>query len=116
MWNAVLPYPVKASVNSVWKRSKTGVFLSGAAKEYRKEVFYALRSHEKFGKQKVSMYINMYPPDNRKRDIDNILKTVLDALQYAQIFDNDNQVVVLRIEKFSKIANGALDVIIECVP
>jgi len=39
-----------------------------------------------------------YPPDKRKRDLDNLVKVILDSLQYAGIIPNDNQVKSIFME------------------
>jgi crossover junction endodeoxyribonuclease RusA len=41
--------------------------------------------------------IEAWPPDKRKRDLDNILKSLLDALTYAGIWEDDSQIDDLRI-------------------
>jgi crossover junction endodeoxyribonuclease RusA len=38
------------------------------------------------------MRIELTPPDNRKRDIDNCFKALLDSLEGAAVFINDSQV------------------------
>ena len=43
--------------------------------------------------------IEAYPPDKRKRDLDNILKSLLDALQHAGMYPDDSQIDVLSIAR-----------------
>ncbi len=38
----------------------------------------------------LSVEVFFFLPDNRKRDIDNMLKTLWDVLEKAQIIENDN--------------------------
>ncbi|NBW23084.1 MAG: RusA family crossover junction endodeoxyribonuclease, partial [Caulobacteraceae bacterium] len=38
-----------------------------------------------------------FPPDKRKRDLDNVLKSLLDALTHANVWDDDSQIDDLRI-------------------
>ena len=40
----------------------------------------------------LAMKVRAYPPDRRKRDIDNIQKPLLDALEKARAFYNDCQI------------------------
>jgi len=47
----------------------------------------------------VSLTFDLYPPDGRKRDIDNVLKPVLDALEARKVFKNDNQVARLTVTR-----------------
>lgn len=41
---------------------------------------------------RLGLEIEAYPPDRRKRDLDNIFKCLLDSLQHAKIYENDNQI------------------------
>ena len=41
--------------------------------------------------------IDAYPPDKRRRDLDNTLKCCLDSIQKAGIIDDDYNIVDLRI-------------------
>lgn len=68
----------------------------------------------------VKLFIQMYPPDNRVRDTDNILKAVFDSLKKAGIYDDDRRVkehtvrredelkgcLVVKLTKWSKDANN----------
>lgn len=47
----------------------------------------------------VEIVIQIIPPDNRKRDIDNVLKGLLDSLTKAKVWKDDSQIVDLRIIK-----------------
>lgn len=40
----------------------------------------------------LALRILAYPPDRRERDIDNIQKPLLDALEKANAYENDNQI------------------------
>ena len=60
-----------------------------------------------------SVLIDAYPPDKRKRDIDNLLKPVLDALgEYGAITD-DSDIKELCICKLEKRDGGELEVYIK---
>ncbi len=56
------------------------------------------------------------PPDRRKRDLDNLLKPVLDALtEYGAITD-DSKVDDLRIQRMNPVKNGSIQVSISEIP
>jgi crossover junction endodeoxyribonuclease RusA len=40
----------------------------------------------------LKLTIRAHRPDNRRRDIDNILKPLLDALAHAGIYEDDSQI------------------------
>jgi crossover junction endodeoxyribonuclease RusA len=57
----------------------------------------------------VSIIAN-FPNNDRKRDIDNLLKATLDALQAAKVFCDDSQVGRLTIERAVNVNDGSMDV------
>lgn len=52
--------------------------------------------------------IDLYPPDKRLRDVDNVIKPTLDALQKAGVLVNDNQICRLLVERKSIIPHGQI--------
>jgi Holliday junction resolvase RusA-like endonuclease len=55
---------------------------------------------------RLALEIEVYPPDNRRRDIDNVQKALLDALQHGGAYHDDSQVVRLEIEKCQPVEGG----------
>ena len=102
MIELTLPFPVSA--NHVWKhrRANHRAYLSQRAKMFRAEVVATLRSlgvQPLLGPLRVEIII--HPPDQRKRDLDNLLKSLLDALQHGRAFVDDSQIshlVIIRRE------------------
>jgi crossover junction endodeoxyribonuclease RusA len=41
---------------------------------------------------KVMLVGEFYPPDSRRRDLDNVLKCTLDSLVHAGLMDDDSQI------------------------
>ncbi|HEX3767537.1 MAG TPA: RusA family crossover junction endodeoxyribonuclease [Puia sp.] len=64
-------------------------------------------------KATFSLKIYVYPPDGKKRDLDNILKVLIDSLVRAHIIKDDSQVCRLYVEKCDIIKNGKVLVRIE---
>lgn len=52
--------------------------------------------NKKLNKQ-LKVTITAYRPDNRRRDLDNLLKAVLDALTHAGVYEDDHLICDLRI-------------------
>ena len=52
--------------------------------------------------------IIIYPPDKRKRDMDNIKKALFDALQNAGLYKDDCQIIDDHTIKVNKIVKGGL--------
>lgn len=50
--------------------------------------------------------IEMHPPDNRRRDIDNGLKTLIDSLVRGGLIKDDSQIIRLMVSKLDTISYG----------
>jgi crossover junction endodeoxyribonuclease RusA len=48
---------------------------------------------------KLSMEVILVLPNHRKRDIDNMLKSLWDVLEKAKVIKNDNQIYEIRTLK-----------------
>jgi crossover junction endodeoxyribonuclease RusA len=53
----------------------------------------------KLGTARIAMSVVLFPKDRRKQDIDNRIKALWDALADAGVFDNDEQIDTLFIER-----------------
>lgn len=56
----------------------------------------------------LAVQIEVYPPDNQRRDLDNTMKALLDALQHGGAYRDDSQIVCLVIEKRSPLLGGKM--------
>ena len=66
-----LPYP--PTVNTYWRRVGNKTILSAKARDYRREVWDSLRFRSlPTLTGDVELVITFYPPDRRKRDLDNL--------------------------------------------
>lgn len=66
-----------------------------------------------YNDQKLRVEIDLHPPNNkpgRPMDLDNALKCVLDSLQKAGAFNDDNNIWSLLIERKCEIEDGELKV------
>ncbi len=113
-----LPWP--PSVNRIWRsvkiRGSGRVLLSREGREYRRAVKIALRACTRvlgaYFSRPVSVQIAAHPPDARRRDLDNVLKAVLDAITHAGVWDDDRRVDDLHIWRMPPVAGGRIDVVI----
>lgn len=100
----VLPWP--PSVNHYWRRSKNGMMhISAEGVAFREAVGWNA-AQQKAPKQLAGdliVDIEAFMPDKRRRDLDNILKALLDALTHAGVWMDDSQIVDLRIRKAKTI-------------
>lgn len=119
MIQVIIPYP--PSVNTYWRAVKGRVILSKKGREYRYVVNEAIAAafegdevddpRPLLGRLKVKIVATM--PDKRRRDIDNINKAALDALGYAGVYGDDNQIDDLQVVRGDVFSPGCLDITIE---
>ena len=91
-----LPWP--PSVNRYWRSVGGRVLISADGRKYRGRV-EAVASADRFGGSPVLVSIYAHFPDQRRRDLDNLLKAPLDALTAAGMWDDDSQIQALTIRK-----------------
>lgn len=109
-----LPYP--PSVNTYWRSIRTGklagrVLVSEKGREYQAAVGKAVK-RAKLGKPlttRLAVDVLVYPPDRRARDLDNVLKALLDSCQKAAVFVNDSQIDTLLIERRWPVPDGRVE-------
>lgn len=72
-----------------------------SVQKYVSDCLYLLKTQslKSISTEKLQIHLLIYPPDLRKRDIDNVCKVVLDTLQRAGIYENDFMVWKLTIER-----------------
>ena len=93
-----LPWP--PSVNNYWHHNRRGqVFLSAKGKEFREVCMQNVPLfHDCWESERVLLKVRAVPPDKRRRDLDNILKAILDGLEAARVFADDSQVKILDVQ------------------
>jgi crossover junction endodeoxyribonuclease RusA len=107
-----LPYP--PTVNTYWRHVGHKVLVSAKGRAYRVDVqAAALRNGLRRMAGELSVSVDVYPPDLRRRDLDNLLKSLLDSLQHAGAYDDDSQIAKLTVERMGVIPQGMVVVSIE---
>jgi crossover junction endodeoxyribonuclease RusA len=64
----------------------------------------------------VKVRIVVHPPDRRRRDLDNVLKAILDSLEKSDVIEDDRQVRRLLVEFGQTVKGGKVVVEIERLP
>lgn len=92
-----LPYP--PSVNHYWRHFRGRTVISREGRTFRTNVCALLAGGNGPRKPpsggRIALAMDAFPPDRRRRDLDNIQKAVLDALQHAGVYEDDNQIDLL---------------------
>ena len=94
-----LPYP--PSINGYWRtvriNGKNRTLISKRGREYRADVIQAIGKGIPALNARIKVEIRAFMPDKRRRDIDNILKSLNDSLTHAGVWNDDEQIDDLRI-------------------
>jgi crossover junction endodeoxyribonuclease RusA len=92
-----MPWP--PSVNKYWRTFQGRMIISAEGRSYRKAVAdqVLIQRGAKHYAGKLCVVIEAFRPDNRRRDLDNLLKAVLDGCTHAGVWEDDSNIVDLRI-------------------
>lgn len=106
-----LPWPPTSNHNV--KHANGGHYLSREHKLFRTDVAtLILMAGVKHGSERLMISMEAFPPDRRRRDIDNLIKPVLDALQHGGAYADDSQVDAISIKRGEIRSGGAIEVIL----
>ena len=114
----VLPYPPSVnhykSVGRIVRTSNGKLYQkrvnSNKTLQFYHEVWLRIRQEGviSFGKSTISVSVDVYPPDKRRRDIDNLAKLILDSLQRGGLYDDDYQIARLLVVRRDIIPLGQI--------
>ncbi len=98
MIRLILPWP--PSANRYWRHPASGPLagrhlISAEGRAYRKAVRLAMveqLQRQPCLRQRVVVEVQAAPPDNRRRDLGNLDKALMDALTHAGLWLDDSQI------------------------
>jgi crossover junction endodeoxyribonuclease RusA len=105
------PYP--PSVNHYWGQCGKRKYITKRGIDFRSSIsgLVADKAQETITHE-IEAFVTLYPPDKRRRDLDNPMKALLDAMQEAGVYDDDCQIKKLTIEMRNPIKGGKCCVVI----
>lgn len=101
----ILDLPWPPSINHYYGFVGAKRFIDKPGREFRKtvhEIVLSTMNKPDLKDKRLSMKIEVYPPDNRRRDLDNIVKSLADSLQHAGVYNDDcmiDELLVYRMHK-----------------
>ena len=116
----ILPFP--PSVNAYWRSPNKGaakgkLLVSEAGRRFKHAVRAAiieqLKAIPRPSAANAEVAIVLYPPDYRRRDLDNYNKALFDALTFAGIWEDDSQVKRMAIEWGENVKGGRVEITIK---
>ncbi|ELY3599405.1 RusA family crossover junction endodeoxyribonuclease [Cronobacter sakazakii] len=114
-----LPFP--PSVNTYWRAPNKGPLagrhlISAKGRAYQSDACAAiieqLRKLPKPSSALAAVEIILFPPDARRRDIDNYNKALFDALTHAGIWEDDSQIKRMLVEWGPVVKKGKVEITI----
>lgn len=100
-----LPYP--PSVNHYWRRVGFRTLISRGGRRYRRDVVALLAAGRAAPlRGRVELVVHVFPPDDRRRDLDNLQKALCDALQHAGVYADDSQIDRLDVHRGPVVPGG----------
>lgn len=86
-----LPFP--PSVNGIWRAAKGRHYCSPRYQAWKTEAGFLARSQARTARVSgpYAVQLNFVRPDRRRRDLDNLLKSVIDLLRDLSITDDDSE-------------------------
>ena len=88
--------PVAPSVNTYYRKFNNRMIVSEKGRNYQKQVQEIVRKEKPESFQaddRLRLEVDFYPPDKRRRDLDNFCgKALQDSLQYSGIYFDDEQI------------------------
>lgn len=106
-----LPFP--PSTNTYWRstivQGRQRVLISKQGRSFRRAVLetcLVLNPGKLAGP--LAATVDLYPPCHRRRDVDNYNKGLFDALGEAGLYDDDSQIIDLRVRMHPKKPPGCV--------
>ena len=109
----VLYVPFPPTINSYYKMTRMGQrYLDKSVREFRDTVAESVNQQCPGLKLDVPLFMEVYlfMPDRRKRDVDNYMKGLLDALTEAGLWEDDSLVDQLHIYRGEVVKGGLVRV------
>ena len=107
-------FPIPPSVNHAWGRTRSGMmFVTKEGLAFRKAVALIVGGVSFSPKSRLTVTIALHFDKKYRCDIDNRIKSLLDACQHAGLFEDDNQVDALHVFRMESVKGGKCVVDIE---
>jgi crossover junction endodeoxyribonuclease RusA len=114
-----LPYP--PSVNHIWRRARGRTVMSREGRAFRREAVARLArigvGPPRFPMRgRLRVRIEVCPPDHRRRDLDNVQKALLDALERGGAYADDGQIDRIEVQRGPVTPGGRVVVEVGLIP
>jgi len=96
------------TVNNYYAHTKRGVYLSAKGRKYSHSVELDVQEQapDIYITETVLMEVHLFPPDRRRRDLDNYMKALQDSLVKAGLIEDDSLIDQLFIYRGEVVKGG----------
>ena len=111
-----IPFP-PATGNHMWKHAGRKHYLTEKAKRYYYEVAYHVRAQNAvLGiSDSIAVEVLVFPPDKRRRDLDNLWKVIGDSLTKAGVWEDDSLIEKIVLQRMGVDSMPRVEIRIESV-
>ena len=113
----ILPWP--PSVNHYYRQVGPRTLISREGRAFRRNVCALLGgggSRKPPDRGRIALAMDAFPPDRRRRDLDNLLKCTQDSLAHAGVYEDDSQIDLLIVRRREPVKGGRAEVRIIDLP
>lgn len=107
-----LTLPFAPSTNHSHHYGSGRKFLNKRTKAFRERVQDIVVDSKAKIEGRIAVFYAIYPPDKRRRDIGNLEKQTTDALMYAGLFDDDEQIDFILMVRREVVKGGMIKAVI----
>jgi len=111
----LLQLPLSPSINNYYgTHCRAGnyatIYIKTRGKEYRKKILDYIVANNLQLKANIPLELKIIinPKDNRRWDLDNRLKSLFDALTEADVWEDDELIYKMTVEKGEKVKEGGI--------
>ena len=105
----ILPWP--PSLNHYYRRVGPRTLISREGREYRKAICALLGGNgvrKPPADGRIALCMDAFPPDRRRRDLDNLHKSLADSLEHDGVYEDDSQIDLLVTQRREVVKGGKL--------
>lgn len=103
-----LPWPPTENTYRRFVKGNPRPLISDKGRRYKATVIGIIRA-SRYNRElagRLEVEIMLRPPDRRRRDIDNTLKALLDAMQAGGVYLDDSQIDSLHVQRCEPVKDG----------
>lgn len=112
-----LDVPWPPTGNHAYTVARGRKILGTRGRAYREQVSLLIAANARGRKLsgKLAVRIDAFPPDNRVRDLDNLIKLPIDCVKRAGVIADDGDIDLLSIERGKSCKGGLLSIRISAI-